>query len=389
MASGAEHQEVHIASSGPEDEKLLMRKDDPAVSQSRHHSRSESLATEGPRPEHRLSGPDSGQNLHHHKHKKHFPRAGDSRTVVDAGSDSDSDDDLMELTTMNSHCPKCKRFCSEYGHQCSGMTKTATAIVVALLWSTTITSLMKTVFSYFFTEYKQRSYWLGLFLVSIFVLSLIPTIIFKNQHPHDLWAVMLLIEILGHMWGFKVKDLVTYGAYESHYLSQVFANLSTAPTYSYCNLVAPDLDTSGAIAPKVAAESEGFLGYNLHWGMYTHDTSAFDGYYPYEHDNATGAPSPSPGGHRQLAEAATKPSPAPYAGPRIDVNHTDQHEMGPGQVCSFEYKTVVAVSGFRVEQMPRMEYVSELGYGVSRFSKWYACVKRANVDGLTLFFTRL
>ena len=172
---------------------------------------------------------------------------------------------------------------------------------------------------------------------------------------------MLLIEILGHMWGFKVKDLVTYGAYESHYLSEVFANLSTAPTYSYCNLVAPDLDTAGTIASKVTADLEGFLGYNLHWGMYTRNTSAFDGYYPYEHKNATGTPSPSPG-HRQLAEAATKPSPAPYAGPRIDVNHTDQHEMGPGQVCSFEYKTVVAVSGFRVEQMPRMEYISELGY---------------------------
>ena len=264
---------------------------------------------------------------------------------------------------MDNHMPTCKRFCREYGHQCSAITKTATAIVVALLWSTTVTSLMKTIFAAFYPAYTQRSYWLGLFLTSIFVLLLIPAIIFKYEKPHDMWAVLLLIEILGHMWGFKVKDLVTYGAYATHYLTSVFEDIAHAETYSFCHLVNPELSTGDFVIDSVKAEAQGFVGYNLDWGNYTHNrTGVFDGLYPYPYANNTSA-YPAPGSHRRhLAESAAMPSPAPYAGPPFDVHHDDAHQIGPGQVCAFEYKTMATIAGFRVEKNPRPEYWMELGW---------------------------
>jgi len=244
------------------------------------------------------------------------------------------------------------------------MTKTATAIVVALLWSTTITSLMNCIFAAYLTEYEQRSYWLGLFVISILVLGIIPVIAFKYEKPNDFWAVLLLIEILGHLWGFKVKDIVTYGAYKLHYLYGEFSNFSDAPEYSYCNLVNPELATPGTFEAPVTAFEEGFLGFNLEWSSYVHNVSVFAEYFEqlasWSATSNSSTTSPEP--HRRgLASLPTAPAPAPYMGPHNDLVAPDSHEIGPGKVCAFEYKTILTVGGYRVEKQPRIEYLFELG----------------------------
>ena len=259
-----------------------------------------------------------------------------------------------------------KVFCKEYGHQCGSMTKTATAICVALLWSTTVTTLMRAIFAPFMADYYQFSYWVGLFVISILVLGLIPVIAYKYVNSHDYWAVMLLIEILGHLWGFKVKDIITDGAYKLHHLANAYTDPLVAPNFTFCNLVELDLNiTSDFVENPAKAVDQGFIGYNLDWGSYTYDDELFDGYYPYV------APSPSPSGNnhsrRELAAAAKvgKPAPSPYAGPKVDLHNNDSQYIGPGKVCAFEYKTVFNLDGFRVEKSPREAYWIELLYVLS------------------------
>jgi hypothetical protein len=316
---------------------------------------------------------------HGHEHKNDEPHGDDGSgggghaeehadEHRDEGSDSDSEDP-MELTKVEDCRPACKRFCGEYKVQCSTMTKTATAIVVALLWSTAVTSLMQTILATFADEYKHGAYWLGLFVVSVLVLGMIPLIIFKYERPDDLWAVVIAIEILGHLWGFKVKDLVTYGAYELHYLTTMYDNLTAIPSHSFCDLVEPSLDVDINAAARVQGKDLGFVGFNLDWGSYTHSAAAFDGldYSNNLQHGPTPAPAAAPaapaapaaGNRRGLGGAAAVVVPAPYEGARVDVTYFahDQHEMGPGKVCAFEYKTASAVEGFRVEKTPRMEYV--------------------------------
>jgi hypothetical protein len=337
----------------------------------------------------RLAAPTENKSSHkQHSHGKHShgthnnasgvsPSASshsDSGSESGSGSESEDDKDVLPVQTLTNMNAESKRFCKEYGQQCATITKTATAIVIALLWSSTVTTLMDCIFSTFNEEghYKLFSFWTGWTLISVLVLSIIPVISFKYVKTADFWAITLLIEILGHLWGFKVKDIVTEYSYRIHYLKSIYSNISAAPTITFCNIGPWDVNTSRVDGTFVTSRDMGFLGYNLDWGNYTYDRSIVDDYYPYSNNARTLqseneyslAPTPAPE-RRNLAEVASLPTPAPYGGPKIDVDpDSSGMQVGPGQVCSFEYKTVTSFEGFRVQKIVRTEYLIELGYRI-------------------------
>jgi len=293
----------------------------------------------------------------------------------------------------------CKVFWNEYKVQAAEILKTATAIVVALLWSTTITSLFDSIFAGFYLEadYTPLSLGVSFAFVSVLIAALIPVIAFKYVQPDDYWAVVLLIEILGHLWGFKIKDIIVHVAYRQHYLYQAFAEHSVDidTDFSYCNLVSPEF-VFVSTDINFDAVDLGWEGYNLDWTSYAQNRSVFDGYYDQDPCDLTPSPSPanttnttsatrrelgsaqpapnvdcsSTASRRHLAAAAI-PAPSPYEGPLVDLELSNAIERGPGRTCNFEYRTTQVLKGFRVERSPRFVYWAELG---SRILIWIICL---------------
>jgi hypothetical protein len=266
----------------------------------------------------------------------------------------------------------CKRFWREFSKQAATILKTATAISIALLWSTTINSLLNAIYANFFVEgeIKYKTQWTGFVFTSLLVISLVPIISFRYLHSHDFWAVMLFVEILGHLWGFKIKDLIVNYAYDLHWLRQAYQDETDGNlTQSYCNLVSTNfyVSSDSANGVQIDATDMGWKGYNLDWTSYTQDHSVFDNYYETSYNDSSNVAR-----RRHLLGERIVPSPAAiddFMGPRVDVTATDAFERGPGKTCNFAYHTTQVLKGFHVEKYPRVAYLWELGW---RFGFWIA-----------------
>ena len=270
----------------------------------------------------------------------------------------------------------CAVFWGAYRVQTAEIIKTAMAIIVALMWSTTVSSMFDAMFASYFTyeEYKVMTLTVGFATMSVLIAALVPVIAFKYVQPDDYWAVVILIEILGHLWGFKIKDLIVHFSYKLHYLYQVYHEQSVADVeteYEFCNLVAPQF-VFMTNDVNVDSANLGWEGYNLDWTEYTRNRSVFEDYYNYT------TPSPSPAvamnvsSRRELQPVVRNiPSPSPYTGPRTDLSASDAVLRGPGRSCNFEYRKTTVLKGFRVEKVPRPVYFAELG---SRILIWVSCL---------------
>ena len=157
-------------------------------------------------------------------------------------SSSDEDDSHYESPFQQR---TCKLFFTTFGVQCAHISRSASAICIALLWSAAVSSLASAILSAGGVEdYEHASFWLSFAAVTILALGLMPCLSFKYVDSHSMWAVLLLLEVLGHLWGFRVKDLVSYLAYDLHHLANVYASSSSSggeppPTTSFCQLVDP------------------------------------------------------------------------------------------------------------------------------------------------------
>ena len=258
------------------------------------------------------------------------------------------------------------------------------------------------------TQYDEYELWTSFVFASVLICGIVPVLVFKYVNFSDFWALAVLVEILGHLWGFKIKDLIVYYAYHHHFLFQLYEEQTVDyvdPTVSYCDLVNPDyliLDATGT----VNASELGWVGYNLDWMNYSMNTSVFEGYYEvdspcveddhhpapsglYNSSNTTETPEtnattgssrrhlsgpahgtgcsdghhPAPAPHhraRQLSSGQSHddvPSPSPYNGVKYDLNASDSIEVGPGRTCNFQARTTRELKGYPVEKFGKLAYV--------------------------------
>lgn len=275
-------------------------------------------------------------------------------------SSLDPDDSLYQSPFQRR---TCRYTCSIWNLECKILAKSASAICVALLWSACITSLMRSILASFVDHEEFASHCLAFILVSVVILCALPCVLFKYINIKQYWAAMLIVEIFGHVWGFRVKDIITYAAYELHHLATVYsADNMAVSTESFCDVVDPTLYLFD-IMTDISYESRdfGFLGFNLDWGFYTFQRDVFDGYYDDVHSSSHTTVPTSDGDARFLSEEQHFVSPAPFSGSRIDLHADDEHEVGPGRLCSFTYRTASPMKGYRVEKNPRKEYWIEMG----------------------------
>ena len=166
----------------------------------------------------------------------------------------------------------CAKFWKENARQNKKTYKTSSAVIVALLWSTALSSLFDAVFASSFEDFKEYQLWTSFALTSVLVCTVVPVIAVRYLRPADLWAITILIEILGHLWGFKLKDLIVHYAYHFHYLYAAYEahsldNLANHTEFSYCNFVNPEYVVVTNDGP-IDASSLGWAGFNLDWTWY-------------------------------------------------------------------------------------------------------------------------